>query len=151
MQKLTTLMNYRQRGFTLVELLVTMSILATLIAVLLPNFLGAREKARDARKVEDLLAVKNALRMYYNDNQIYPAGVGTSDLSAQLSSYLPGIAAIEYAYFQMDSGEGFALCLGIDSGMGNEDIDSQARCGIGTVEVCGVGETVDGLYVVCGN
>ena len=61
-----------RQGFTLVELLVSISIMATLMAVLLPNLVGARERARDAQKVSDMGSIKNGLRMYYNDNQKYP-------------------------------------------------------------------------------
>lgn len=62
----------RVSGFSLIELLVVIAITAVLTAVALPNFLSARERARDAKKKEEMSEMKNALRMYYNDHQIYP-------------------------------------------------------------------------------
>ena len=62
----------KKKGFSLVELLVSISIIALLMAFLVPNLLGARERSRDAKKKEELSQLKNALRMYYNDYQRYP-------------------------------------------------------------------------------
>lgn len=53
------------------ELLIAIGIMGTLMAILLPNFMGARERARDAQKLQDMGAIKNALRLYYNDNQYH--------------------------------------------------------------------------------
>lgn len=141
------------RGFTLVELLVAMSILAVLMAVLLPNLMGSRQRARDSKRMADLQAVKGALRMYYNDNQTYPVGSRITDLSAELSQYLPAISQIGYTYYGFDNGEAFWLCTELETGAGDADIESQINCGIGTTQVCemGIGSTRDGLYVVCVN
>jgi prepilin-type N-terminal cleavage/methylation domain-containing protein len=62
----------RKKGFSLIELLVAVSIIAALMAFTMSNLLGARERARDAKKKEELSQLKNALRMYYNDYQRYP-------------------------------------------------------------------------------
>jgi prepilin-type N-terminal cleavage/methylation domain-containing protein len=62
-----------KKAFSLIELLVVISIIAVLLTVALPNFLSARERARDARKKQELNEMKNALRLYYNDFQAYPA------------------------------------------------------------------------------
>lgn len=61
------------RGFTLIELLVVISIIGVLAGVLLPNFVGVRDRASDTRLKSDLRQLKNALRLYYNDYQQYPA------------------------------------------------------------------------------
>lgn len=61
-----------KRGFTLIELLVAIAIIALILAAAVPNFLGARERARDAKKKAELNQVKAALRLYYNDYQKYP-------------------------------------------------------------------------------
>lgn len=127
-----------KKAFTLIELLVAISIIAILTAFAMPNFMGARERARDAQAIQDLQAIKTALRLYYNDNQAYPTG---PDLSTDLDSYMD-IAGIGYTYAQQDSGDGFLLTVALESGKGDEDIISQAKCGIGA--------TVDKTYAVCG-
>ncbi|MCL4360233.1 type II secretion system GspH family protein [Patescibacteria group bacterium] len=69
-----------KKGFTLIELLVVISIIAMILAVALPNFLGARVRARDAKRKSELLELKTALRVYYNDYARYPmwSGGGTT-------------------------------------------------------------------------
>lgn len=60
-------------GFTLIEILVAISIMAVIMAFAIPNYLGARERARDAKLKAEMNQLKSALRMYYNDYQRYPA------------------------------------------------------------------------------
>lgn len=61
-----------KKGFSLIELLVVIAITAVLTAIALPNFLSARERARDAKRKQEMNEMKNALRLYYNDKQFYP-------------------------------------------------------------------------------
>jgi prepilin-type N-terminal cleavage/methylation domain-containing protein len=63
------------KGFTLIELLVAIAIMAVLMAIALPNFLGARERARDAKLKSEMNQLKNAFQMYYNNYQKYPAPI----------------------------------------------------------------------------
>jgi prepilin-type N-terminal cleavage/methylation domain-containing protein len=62
-----------KKGFSLIELLVVISILAVIIAVAIPNFLSARQRGSDTKKKDEINQLKYALRLYYNDYQIYPA------------------------------------------------------------------------------
>ena len=62
-----------KKGFTLIELLVVISIIGVLTAVILPNMVGMRERARDSKIKSSLEEMKIALRLYYNDYQTYPA------------------------------------------------------------------------------
>ncbi len=153
---------FRQtKGFTLVELLVAISIIATLTAIVLPNFMGAREKAKDAQKKEDMTSMKNALRIYYNDNQAYPAT--RADWEAALSEYAPQMMGIGYTYFyrSTDAGDGFQLCVDLDSTSGTEIQQSQERCkynneiclqdNVGIAYMSGSAYDYPARYVVCGN
>lgn len=65
--------NAGSRGFTLIELLVVMGIIGILATLMFTNFSGVRSRARDAQRKNDLVQIKNALRLYYNDYQSYPA------------------------------------------------------------------------------
>ena len=60
-------------GFTLIELLVVIAIIATIIGLSLPNFLGARARARDVRRKGEMSQVKTALQVYYGNYGQYPA------------------------------------------------------------------------------
>jgi len=71
------IINKYNDAFTLVELLVSIAVIATIIGLALPNFLGARTRARDARRKGELNQLKTALQLYYNDYKAYPpAGSG---------------------------------------------------------------------------
>ncbi|HUD19784.1 MAG TPA: type II secretion system protein [Patescibacteria group bacterium] len=69
-----------ERGFTLIELLVVIAIIAVLIAFAVTNYLGARQRAKDVKKKSELQELKTALRLYYNDFNIYPPDATTNDL-----------------------------------------------------------------------
>jgi len=133
----------KNKGFSLIELLVVISIIGVLTTVLVMNFVGSRERARDAQKIQNLNSIKNALRMYYNENQAYPAnlssivGVGTSGYIAGLGDTTGGLY-----YGLTGGGDGFILKVPLEVGAGNEDINSQTNCGIGVTEK---------YYAVCAN
>jgi len=62
----------RSKGFTLLELLVTISILSILATVGMGQYQTSQMKARDAQRKADLDNVARALEMYYNDYEAYP-------------------------------------------------------------------------------
>jgi type II secretion system protein G len=61
-----------KKGFTLLELLVVISIIGLLSSVVLASVNSARENARDTKRISDLREVRTALEMYYTDNGFYP-------------------------------------------------------------------------------
>jgi general secretion pathway protein G len=60
------------KGFTLIELLVVISIIGILTVLLIANFMGTRERARDTQRKSDMRMMKTALMMYYNSCGAYP-------------------------------------------------------------------------------
>lgn len=66
----------RRAAFTLVELLVVISVVSLLIALLLPALSLARETAMSVNCLSQMRQIGLGLRLYLNDNdQLYPYGV----------------------------------------------------------------------------
>jgi len=61
-----------KKGFTLVELLVVVAIIALLASVVLASINTARAKSRDAKRFEDMHNFQDALDLYFNANGSYP-------------------------------------------------------------------------------
>ncbi len=61
------------RGFTLVEIMVVVVILAALIAVVAPNFIGQADEAKRTKVAMDIKNLETALKAYYLDNGFYPS------------------------------------------------------------------------------
>ena len=62
----------RQRGFTLLEIMVVIVILGILASLVVPNLMGNKEKADRQKVVSDLVALEGALDMYKLDYSRYP-------------------------------------------------------------------------------
>jgi general secretion pathway protein G len=80
------------KGFTLIELLVVIAIIGTLSALLLPNFMGARERARDTQRKSDVKQIQKALELYKLDQNppIYPPALpdpGTNWTNGSTTTY----------------------------------------------------------------
>jgi general secretion pathway protein G len=65
-------MRSRQRGFTLIEIMVVVVILAVLGALVVPKILENVDKARVTRAQADIRAIQTALDLYRLDNFKYP-------------------------------------------------------------------------------
>lgn len=62
----------KQRGFTLLEIMVVIVIIGVLASLVVPNLMGNKEKADKQKAVSDIVALENALDMYKLDNHRYP-------------------------------------------------------------------------------
>lgn len=123
----------KNKGFTLIELIVVIAIIGSLTGLIVNNLNDARARARDAKRKEELASLKTALRLYYNDNQSYPA-----DLTGDLTDYIKVMP--ESTYSQDDSGDGFTLKVTLENLSDPDLTGSQLRCP-------GTHEDTD--YVVC--
>lgn len=76
----------RQRGFSLIELLIVVAIILTIAALAVPNLLNARMAANESSAVSSMRAITTAQVAYASS---YPA-VGFADTLAKLGPFPPG-------------------------------------------------------------
>ena len=60
----------RKGGFTLVELMVVVAVIAILAAIAMPQFLSAADRARTAKETADIQIIKNATQLYMIDKNV---------------------------------------------------------------------------------
>src|SRR3954469_7027133 len=80
-----------EEGFTLIELMVVVLIIAILLAIAIPSFLGARGKAQDRAAQSNARNALTAEKTYYTDNQVYSA------LPADLTAIEPSLTYVNVA------------------------------------------------------
>lgn len=64
---------FKQRGFTLIEIMVVVVIIGILVAAVAPKILSRPEQARIAKAKLDITSLENAFEMYKADNYQYPS------------------------------------------------------------------------------
>jgi len=62
----------RSKGFTIVELLIVIVVIAILATLVIVTFTGIQQKARDSQRQTDINAVDSHLEAYYAENGKYP-------------------------------------------------------------------------------
>ncbi|HXA08647.1 MAG TPA: prepilin-type N-terminal cleavage/methylation domain-containing protein [Chthoniobacterales bacterium] len=67
------ILNNRRKGFTLVEIMIVVAIIALLAAIAVPGFLRARKRAQASRILNDLRLIDSAVDQYAIENSV-PTG-----------------------------------------------------------------------------
>ncbi|MBI1290749.1 type II secretion system protein GspG [bacterium] len=129
--------NSRRRGFSLVEMLLVLVILATLAAIVIPRFAGRSEQAKVTAAETQITSISTALDSFEVDNGFYPpSGEGLTQLTTKPDSatnwrgpYLkqgvpndPWGAAYVYEFPGKNNEQGYDLSsLGPDGRAGTDD------------------------------
>lgn len=84
-------MDKSSSGFTLVELLVVVTIISLLTAIGVVNYISLIESSRDSKRQSDMKVIQSALQQYHADQRYYPlpsssCGNGTFSIGCSLKS-----------------------------------------------------------------
>lgn len=85
-------MKKRQSGFTLVEIMIAVALLADLALIAIPSYTRARKTAQNSRFASDLRVATSAFEMYAAENNRYPAETALGVLPPGMDQYLRGIS-----------------------------------------------------------
>ena len=116
-----------KKGYSLIELLVVISIIGILTALALVALQGAKTSGRDARRRGDLEQIRSALEIYKSDCQQYPATLtfGSSltancpDLRTYMSTVPNDSQTPSYTYYYNRSATTtYRLCAYLEGGAG---------------------------------
>lgn len=78
-------MRIREKGFTLIELLVVITIIGILAAIALPNYIKAKNKAKEAEIKANCHTIQISLERYMTDNNEYPHYLLGGDIDGWLN------------------------------------------------------------------
>jgi prepilin-type N-terminal cleavage/methylation domain-containing protein len=96
-------LNKRRGGFTLVEIMIVVAIIALLAAIAVPGFLRARKRSQASRVINDLRLIDSAVDQYaIENNKSSGQAVGIPDwtkyLKAGTNLYVTGADILTNAY-----------------------------------------------------
>ncbi len=118
------MMQKKQKGFTFIELLVTVTIIMVLTAIGIVSYQATNQKARDARRKADLEAIRSALEICRTETGAYPATIdttvtcnGTVYLSRVPTDPKSGLTGFSYTYTR-NSNTTYSLCATTMEGAG---------------------------------
>lgn len=63
---------YRPNGFTLIELMVVMAVIATLLSIVAPRYFNSIDRSREAVLRQNLSIMRDAIDKFYSDTGKYP-------------------------------------------------------------------------------
>jgi prepilin-type N-terminal cleavage/methylation domain-containing protein len=119
----------RRAGFTLIELMIVIAIIAILAAILVPNFIRARAQGQLTACKSNLKNIGTACEMYSTDSAgRYPAtGAGFFNLTPNYLKTIPTCASAgtnTYSYFSASNPDAYTFfCSGMNHSAAGEPVN----------------------------
>lgn len=100
----------RSGGFTLVEIVVVIGIMAVLTVIIYSSFDSSRAQSRDQKRISDISTIQISLEQYFQKNGIYPLAL--SALTPVYMSEIPTDSTNNYNnnYFPITKTSGSSNC-----------------------------------------
>ncbi len=126
----------KNRGFSLLELLVVISIIGILVSISAVAFNVAQRSGRDARRREDVKAMQSAFEQYMAENGTYEACDTMAEYDSGSGALMPGGLPTDprntgsYVYNTSDGCDAtsYCICAYLESGTGNANAPTAATC-----------------------
>ena len=127
----------RTFGFTLIEIVIVIALLAILSTALWSNFISAINKGKDSRRKQDLKTIVEALELYYNDEAVYPLEliwgdslVNPDDASLVYLSKIPNDPLPNRSYcYDRSAEDTFSLYANLENPNDTDRLDPPQACG----------------------
>ncbi len=121
-----------QRGFTLLELLISVTIIGVLASIAIPGLMNALDRGRQKRTMADLKTLAEAIEAYAVDNSVYPTAATMTELSVVLRPVFARAVPVE---------DGWGHGIVVDCAAGSYTVGSGGKDG-GALDFVG-GPTTD--------
>lgn len=136
-----------QKGFSLIELMVGISIIGILMALTLTGISSSRAAARDAKRKADLELIRSGLEIYKSDCDNYPVATYTTNWPSQIigdgspascavaNVYIAAVPIdpVNTRYYRYSSnGTTYGICAFLEQGSGSVSCGGSSTCGTGT-------------------
>jgi len=116
----------KRRGFTFIELLITLAIIGVLTSIVIGSVQTPHIKARDSRRVADLKEIQLALALYYDVNRMYPVNLSTLITDGYLPTLPADPTGTAYDYYYNSTTKKYCLGAVIEATIPDDD----ANCAI---------------------
>lgn len=122
------------RGFTIVELLIVVVVIAILAAITIVSYNGIQTRAKDASRSSSVETLKKGIELYNGENSTYPAVVGCADNSGCAVAGLSTLLVPKYISTMPTDLTGVSYARNTDGvGYGlNVPYEGRPRCVTGT-------------------
>jgi len=106
----------KKNGFTLFELLVSISIIGILVAVASTSYGAAQKKARDSRRAEDMNTIQKAAEMYYSQNDyVYPSTTGAFITGGVMQKWPSDPKGVGWTLYRYSVATTYCACAAVDN------------------------------------